>query len=364
MMTYLLMAALVLAYALSILIGVKYRPDKENFFDVKDTTVLKAIFCIIVVLVHTPVGYRNPIQDMMGSFAYIGVTFFFMTSSFGLKWSVAHKPQYLRTFWRKRLPALLIPSCLCYLISVLLAIPAGYPTSSLVYVALHDWVKVLLLFYAVFWLFYWLPDKMTSIPALRSAGRCLAKYQDWLICLAVVLMSLFDRLTPVKLTFIWPTESVGFAYGILLANAYEKFKGWSNKNWHTKTLFLVLSSGLLGVAYLKYKQVDFLGDYCLKIVLGISLLLLILLIIRRFTFQNRVLTFVGGISYEVFLMHAPVLTILQSTGWVQNSGVFIWIVILTSIFLSAIVNRIAASILHVILPFLTRSGKFTQHRQH
>lgn len=42
----------------------------------EDTTFLKGFWCIIVVLVHVPVAYQNRIQDILGSFAYVGVTFF------------------------------------------------------------------------------------------------------------------------------------------------------------------------------------------------------------------------------------------------------------------------------------------------
>lgn len=56
-----------------------------SFFNLTNTTAMRGFWCIIVILVHIPAVYQNRIQDLMGSFAYIGVTFFFMTSAYGLK---------------------------------------------------------------------------------------------------------------------------------------------------------------------------------------------------------------------------------------------------------------------------------------
>lgn len=78
------MGILVLALAGITLWGIKYDPNKNSFMSIEDTTFLRGFWCIIVVLVHVPEAYQNGIQDMLGSFAYIGVTFFFMTSAYGL----------------------------------------------------------------------------------------------------------------------------------------------------------------------------------------------------------------------------------------------------------------------------------------
>ena len=79
MMTYLFMGLLVAAMALLFLWGLKKDPNKDSFMSMEDTSFLRGFWCIIVVLVHVPAAYQNTIQDAMGSFAYIGVTFFFMT---------------------------------------------------------------------------------------------------------------------------------------------------------------------------------------------------------------------------------------------------------------------------------------------
>jgi len=86
-----------------------YTSTNPHFFDLDNTKAMRGLWCIIVVMVHVPALYQNTVQDLVGSFAYIGVTFFFMTSSYGLSLQFRRNAQPNRSFWKKRLPTLLVP---------------------------------------------------------------------------------------------------------------------------------------------------------------------------------------------------------------------------------------------------------------
>lgn len=328
-MTYILMGLFLIAYALIALFGVKYDPDKQNFFDVSDSTVLRGLFCLLVVLVHIPEAQQNQIQDAMGSFAYIGVTFFFMASSYGLKWGVLYKPNYLHGFWLKRLSSLLVPAFLCNLLQVGVFAALSKPVEVWTLFSINEWVEILLLFYAVFWIIYYLPAKL---------GLVSGYWQDLLICLIVIACSLIDRLTSIKLTLVWPTESLGFAYGIILADCFDIFKKWSSINWAKKSIFMFVFGTVTGVAYLKFKPVAFWGDYCLKFFLGIVLLLLILQLTRKFSIGNCMSKFLGSISYEIYLLHGTIYSIVLSTKAAEHSGIFIWLTVILVILAAALIS--------------------------
>ena len=159
-MTYILMLIFIVLYTGGVLSGAKYLPEKENFFDSYDSQMLKGMFCVIVVLVHVPSGYQNRIQDMIGSFAYIGVTFFFMSSAYGLKYGIKNKKNYLKHFWRRRLTALLTPVIVCKIVNIIFLIATGQKVQLLTFFNINAWVRVLLLFYLVFWLIQYLPYKL------------------------------------------------------------------------------------------------------------------------------------------------------------------------------------------------------------
>lgn len=169
MLTYVLMGLLVIGIAITTLWGVKYQPDKDSFMSIDDTTFLRGFWCIIVVLVHVPALFQNRIQDMLGSFAYIGVTFFFMTSAYGLKWSIEHKPEYMDNFWKRRLPPILIPALIANAFDVLMYGINGSPVSALSFLNINGWVKILLLYYLVFWIVYKIAPKMIGGGVL---ARC------------------------------------------------------------------------------------------------------------------------------------------------------------------------------------------------
>lgn len=74
-----------------------------NAFDKQNTHFIKGLSALIVVMVHFPADKVNPLQDGIGSFAYIAVTFFFFVSAYGMQYSIEkyHRalkyiPSYIR----------------------------------------------------------------------------------------------------------------------------------------------------------------------------------------------------------------------------------------------------------------------------
>ena len=171
MLTYALMLALIIFITVSTLYGIRFDKDKDSFMSIDDSNFLRGFWCIIVVLVHIPVTYQNRIQDMIGSFAYIGVTFFFITSAYGLKYSMMHKEGYMEHFWRRRLPAILIPALIANAFAVTLhGIEIEFDKISFIsFLNINNWVKVLLLYYIAFWIIYHIAPKFIG-------GGVLARY--------------------------------------------------------------------------------------------------------------------------------------------------------------------------------------------
>lgn len=172
MLTYAIMGIFIISLALSVIYGIKFDKGKDSFMSIDDSKFLRGFWCIIVVLVHIPATYQNRIQDMIGSFAYIGVTFFFMTSAYGLKYSIKHKKGYTEHFWRRRLPSILIPALIANAFAVIVA---GYRTdfldfSIVDFINIGNWVKVLLLMYFAFWLIYCVAPKVIR----GGTGRTLS----------------------------------------------------------------------------------------------------------------------------------------------------------------------------------------------
>ena len=318
---------------LTTLWGIKYDSNKNSFMSVEDNTFLRGFWCIIVVLVHVPSTYQNRIQDMLGSFAYIGVTFFFMASAFGLKWSLEHKTGYMQHFWRRRLPSILIPAVIANCLLCALRLYTNKPITIFTVINVNPWVKVLLVNYVIFWIVYYL------VPKKLREGN----WQNIVICCVIFLWSLVERLTG-KLAMGWEVERLGFAYGLLLSTHYNKYNDWIHKRWMLKSIIMMLASGILGILYLRFKSVEFYGDYLLRILLGVVIIAFMIEIISRFRVGNKVNAFLGTISYEVYLLHEIVFMLIISIVPKLNSGLFTVGAVVITLFMGNILKKISETL--------------------
>lgn len=298
----------------------------EHFFDITSTTAMRGFWCLVVILVHVPVAYGNKVQDLISSFGYIGVTFFFMTSGYGLKVGFL-KNGSIKKFWRRRLPKLLIPMFWVNVISFLSTGIIEKRYNYLKLVTITGWVQWLLICYFVFWLFYRLE---------------FIKYKDTGIILTLVIFSSIVFITGKFITSTtWVTEIYGFIWGILLANHKSFFERKALIFWKRKVIGLFFLSGIVGVLYIKYKHLFFVGNYLIKIALGFIILLFILQLVTRIQVGNSVANFIGKISYEVYLIHSIIFYIIESLIPHIESGEFIVIAIICTIVMAFIVNAIS-----------------------
>ena len=332
MMTNLIMAGILLCLLGLLLAGAKYSPDGAHFFDRENSGAMRGFWCLIVVLVHVPAAYQNRLQDMLGSFAYVGVTFFFLTSAYGLRLAAEKRPESIRYFWRHRLPKLLVPCVLANAVRMAAYVAGGSRVSPWMLVRIGGWVRWLLVCYLIFWLCY----------------RFLSeKYRDWAVCGLVAVFSLVVYgMKPDTTT--WCPEVLGFVWGILLGRWKNRFTGWTDKGWLAKNAGLCLLAGILGVGYLMGKGIPFWGDYVLKIVLGVAILGFVLGLNTKISMVNRVSRLLGTISYEVFLLHDVSFFVLEKAFPGLNSGVFILMSLLVTAALSLAVQRISARILDIL----------------
>ena len=336
MITYVMMGMLVLELAVTVLWRIKYLPNKNGFMSIEDSTFLRGFWCIIVVLVHVPYQYQNQIQDMIGSFAYIGVTFFFMTSAYGLKYSMINKLGYMKHFWRRRLPHILIPAVLVNLTACIVEMIQKRELSILSVININAWVKVLLVCYFLFWLINYVMPKFIKIGA----------YSDLLLCIVMLVWSLVERLTG-TVAMGWEVERLGFVYGLLLAKYYDSVNIWIHNSWKIKTLVLFVLSGILGIAYLNFKPIEFYGDYLLRTLLGTVLTSFVLVITSGFKVGNHVNNFLGSVSYEVYLLHIVVFSVMPIIAPHLNSGIFIVVSIIVTTIISFGLNKLSKQMLRV-----------------
>ena len=134
-------------------------------------------------------------------------------------------------------------------------------------------------------------------------------------------------------------EPLGFAYGIIAANYSNNIRKWMEEKWLMKCGIFLALSGFLGIAYLKLKPVVVFGDYILKIALGIAVTIFIFEVIAKLKVGNRINSFLGEISYEVYLLHHGVFALLTVMDSGMNSGVFVVASVAVTVVLAFVLNR-------------------------
>ena len=175
----------------------------RSIFDKNNTSSMRGFWCLIVVLVHIPMSDQNCIQYLIDSFAYIGVTFFFMTSAYGLKIAVSRVLESIKYFWHRRLPKILIPCILVNITDALITILKGNPVviNNLLYT--NDWVQWLLICYLTFWAvtrFIWrnvlfrTKDRFAAVMKQRCVAFCLV-VACWVLVICSSKQYLFSVIT-------------------------------------------------------------------------------------------------------------------------------------------------------------------------
>lgn len=321
---------LVTFLAILILYGIKrMEGNKElGIIDKEQANIVRAICALVVILVHVPQSHGNVIQDAIGSFGYVAVTIFFMLSAYGLKYSVENKENYLKNFWKNRILVLLIPLWITNIMLVIVSPGETIIKSILTIIGINNvsFVTVLLGYYVIFWLVY---------RFIKND-----KIKDWILCIIVLMYSVLGKI--MNLTTGWQVESIGLILGILIYYIAPRLK--NNKN---ELLFLTLiSSVILGILYIKCKNLYMIGTWCLKTLLSISLVLLLTFMLNRIKIGNKMLQYIGSISYEIYLLHTTCMTIIYDIR--LPSGLWIILAILLTIFIASLVKFIDSKIIKFI----------------
>lgn len=136
----------------------------------------------------------------------------------------------------------------------------------------------------------------------------------------------------------WCYERLGLIWGVVLYTNMNKIKKWINPSF-IKIMFFGVTALVLGIAYLKFKPIFFLGEYLLKIVLGVAIINVLFTVSCKRIFGNRIINFLGDISYEVYLTHGFVMGVICHFSPNISSGVFILTTVICTLLLSSVLHE-------------------------
>lgn len=170
-------------------------------------------------------------------------------------------------------------------------------------------------------------------------------YQDIIVCVLIIAFSVTVYALKSHISgTTWCPEVFGFVWGIVFFHIKKRFAEWMGKKWFPKCMAFCMIAGIAGVAYLKFKPVIFFGDYILKILLGLLIIIFMLAVNSRIAIGNKVCLFLGSISYEVYLLHHTVFDFIGFMMPHVSSGAFIGGSFFLTVLIASVISRVKTKI--------------------
>ncbi len=306
---------------------------------------LRLFAAVGVVLCH--VGYFFTSVRVLRKaevYGYGGVEFFFLLSGFVLTWAWANRRPQVRGFWWRR-AAKLYPITLALMVFAYLALPQyeripGVRGKVLELTLLQAWWPSQRVYFGgngVSWslsceIFFYLvfPFVLAGVKRLRAIGFwTLVATTLALLIMAPLIANLAGVAEPVRywLFFVFPPYQFGFfLLGMLMARAVA-----GGLRLPKPTLFFVAALVWLGALvavgafYSLYHSHGLPRPLVLLVALPAFVALLVSAVCKDLRHQesiltSRKLTYLGVISFELYLVHKPLFLLAQPFGVFNNSG--------------------------------------------
>lgn len=308
-----------------LLIASLSKSEYMNFLGKDVTFLMRGVAALIVVMVHIPELYHNKIQDMIGSFAFICVMFFFFLSGYGMMLGAKRgKPAW--KFWNNRLVALLIPMTVVNLVGICFCYLGHKPITFLALLHIDRYVVQLLAFCMIYYV----------------CANLISDYMKlaWTIATLVFAISVLLYIVD----YGWKVPFIGAAIGCIAAAYINRIELMSKCAWGG--IFLMFLFILLGIVYIRVKSVFFIGDFIIRATLGICGLACMFYMTRYIQVHPKrgaLGAMLSNISYEIYLIHHIVIVYLL-TFKMQSSGLYIIYTYVITILLSVIVHQICKPI--------------------
>ena len=302
--------------------GVKVRQNAGVALTMENTKALRGISAIEIMLGHIGIATHNVVQFPNRKAGILFVGIFFMLSGYGLAYGVANKEGYLRGFWMKRVPTVVVPA------AIVIAIDAiwhkGIGLEGVLEGGNRWYITELIVLYLVFYI-----------------GYRLAKNNGWIVVLLMSVVIVIGAFY-VGVDNPWYGSTLCFPLGII----YFEHKEWTNglkaaTRWGAVGgLFVIMAVSMLG--FFVYEN-TFFGNVIARNVASVSFCMIVILMLEVVSIGNTYSEILSVISYEVFLVHGYVIGSMKEIG--LTDYVFTVGVITVSVVLSVVLKKIDSMML-------------------
>ena len=307
-----------------------FRKKKDNsIFPAELTNELKGLAILSIIFAHVTYGLvsDNHFLWPLGNIAGVGVDLFLFLSGFGLTLSTIKKPLSPWQFYLKRLSKVLLPVWIFLIIFLILdkfALNLTYPINTTIknflgFFARADlyndinsplwFITPLIFYYLLFPIIF--KRKYPEITAIIFflITYFLIKYDALEVYLNIK--------TDLGVKSLWALHYLAFPVGIIFASFLNRLKNNQQFNNLTikirnqKILFYILYSIflilLLGTWYFFYQHSGVGQDKTKEQIISNLIMLITVFIFMLKPFENKFLIWSGIFSFEIYLLHWPIM---------------------------------------------------------
>ena len=326
-------------------------PQNKEYLSVESTSGLRGFLALGIIFHHLSPLVKS--GEEFSNFSYMGtyiVSIFFFLSAYGLYVQNESRENYLDNFLVKRLSKIIVPFFIISLIYIFYRFVNGQlidlnffinlfkQGSTIIY---NGWfVDIIILMYIFFYISFKLfQNKFLSIVLNTIFIICY-------ICLAIKL----------GYNFWWYNSALAFAIGLIWAKNQNKIDRVLEKYYF---IVIILVTVLLFVSHkydvlLKYLHLEDSYSYALAANLDniIFTIYFIIVFLKKINFSNVYLTLIGRISFELYMIHGLVISMLGKifVSSRVNDVLFTLFVLIVSLIFAWIINKIINVIIQKVSP--------------
>ena len=299
-------------------------------FDKDKLIVVKALMALLIVADHLnfflDLGWLKPARELGAPI----VSMFFFISGFGLVRSWQNKgPAYLNSFLRKKFLRIVLPALLALGAYYLLLWNPGRDY-------LGEW-KNLLLFGTPVLPFSWFAEAIVffyliyycSFRFLKGKWKAAGLLAGTIVWMAATILAGYD--------WCWWICSLSFPSGAFFAHKEKEIYAFCEEKPYRYYALLGLMSILFVALYLPRNP--YLWTLCYILIPTIVALLVARLPLGRF--HGPVITFISGISYEIYLCQGIPMELFRDSIPISSPLLFIAAVYALTILLAFAVNKLS-----------------------
>lgn len=328
----------------------------EDFLSLEQSKILQGITAVSIIFHHLSqyiTNYGNEWKGPITIYSSIGIlftTFFFFCSGYGLVTSFNNKPDYLKTFFKKRIPSILIPFMLSNIIYLIfMGLYFGRVGSMLegianffgiILINTNTWflVEIMILYLAFYLIFRF----------IKKTNRAMATMGIFVVILITISFLLgHDNSENGGHWFMgewWYNTTIFFWVGMLIAQYQKKIVAFFKKRY--KWLVLISVVMFLATFVLEELIIRNFGYYqeweghpgygakaitlLSQIIVCFVWLIMVLLILLKVKFKNTILILLSKISLELYIMHDIFKVHFTTSRYRREDwAVFLWVMILS-----------------------------------